>query len=226
MARSFNGTSDFIQANSGNVFQGTRNATSWSFWVNGAGQQNKTIYCDAKLATNTFIAFGTANVVSGAACRVIISNAGGTTLLDTTSTAVIANSAWHHVCFTLDASGNWKLYIDGALDSSGGPLTSATSLVPTWAAFGALVRNTNTAFFSGRIAHVSNFTVTLSADHAVGLAAGLPATHLGPSHYWPLWGADSPEPEITSGSRRNGTLTGTTAANEGRVRPDLLKLRV
>lgn len=217
MARSFNGTTDLIKATGGASYAGTRTAFSMGCWVNGAGQQNKAFQTDSRNSDRGFIFFSSQNVVGGTKCRLVSSHSvTGASNIDITSTAVILDSTWHHVLVTLDASGNWKLYIDGALDSSGGPVTSDT-VTESWEAHGCLARNTNAAFFAGKLAHAANWTRTLSAADAASLAAGLPPSHLGPAHYWPLWGTDSPEPDLGVVTHATGTLTGTSAAAEARV---------
>jgi hypothetical protein len=224
MARSFNGTSDLIKATGGASYGGTRSAYSIALWVSGTSQTSKAFQVDAHNSNKGFCFLGT-DTTGGTKCRVSISDSStGSTLLDSTSTAVILDSSWHHVCFTLDASGNWVLYIDGASDHSGGPLTSDT-VSESWAAFGLLARDTNSAFFAGTLAQAANWTRVLAASEVAELANGLLPSHLGPAHYWPLWGVDSPEPDIGTGTHATGTLTGTGAAAGGKVGLGLLPVK-
>ncbi len=216
MARSFNGTTDLIKATGGQSYAGTRTAFSFGCWVNGAGQQDKVFQIDGRNNATGFVRLGSQNAVGGTKCRAVLSSTGGTSLIDATSTAVILNNTPHHALLTLDTAGNWKLYIDGALDTSGGPIASDT-VTESWEALGCLARNTNAQFFTGKISDAANWTRTLSAADASSLAAGLPASHQGPAHYWPLFGTDSPEPDIGIGAHAGGTLTGTSAANSARV---------
>lgn len=212
MARSLNGTSDLIKATGAQVFGNTRAAASMACWVKGSAQQDKVFMMDGRNASQGNVRLGSENAVGGTKCRALWSNSGGTNVVDATSTAVIMDGAWHHVCFTIDASGNWKLYIDGVLDQSGGPLAS-NSVTLAWTAFGCNARNTNAQFFSGQVAHGANWSRQVSAKEVASLAAGMLPSHLGADHYWPLLGVDSPEPDIGGATKAGGTLTGTSAAN-------------
>lgn len=221
MGRTFAGA-DLVKATGGNVFGGDRVACSFGCWLNGSGQQDKIIMMDGRNLSTGFCRFGTENAVGGTKCRAVISGGSGTTRLDSTSTAVIADSAWHHVLFTLTSAGNWVLYIDGSSDSSGGPLT-ADAFSTTWMALGCLARNTNAQFFTGSIAHAANWSVALTAGQAKLLASGASPLHLAPAHYWPLWGLDSPEPDLGVSTHATGTLT-STAFTPGKDAASLLHL--
>jgi hypothetical protein len=212
MARSFNGTSDLARAVV-HVYNGTRTAYSLACWVNGGTQQDKVFIIESRVASaNGFVRMGSQNAVGGNKCRVVISGSTGTTLLDSTSTAVILDSTWHHVCFTLSSAGNWVLYVDGVADKSGGPLAS-DSTSANQIGLGAFVRNSNSQFYSGSLMDAANWKRQLAAGEVATLAVA-PASHLGPFDYYPLWGSDSPEPDIgTGGTNTAATLTGTTAVN-------------
>jgi hypothetical protein len=117
-----------------------------------------------------------------------------------------------------------QLYVDGAADSSGTrtALSNSNSQTFNTTNIGVLVRNTTSNFYSGTISEVATWTRTLSQGEVTSLASGLPASHLAPAHYWPLWGVDSPEPDIGTAAHTTGTLTGTTAVDGARVGKELL----
>ncbi len=73
------------------------------------------------------------------------------------------------------------------------------------------------ARWNGSLAHVAYWSRALSAHEVVGLAAGMLPSHLGPDHYWPLWGADSPEFDQGLAAHVSGTLTGTARVIDPRV---------
>ncbi len=198
MARQFNGTSDLITADAAHIF-GNAVAFSQSAWVKAAASVDRTIYAEAATASinNVYLMATDTSPATGTTCRIFIKSSAGTTLLDVHSTAVVFDSTWHHCCFTQDASRVYALYVDGVLDKSG-TWTSGT-VTPTDCLIGALKRTTTTNFFSGAIGDVATWARQLSAAEAALLAAGVPASELGPTHYWPLWGTDSPEPDIGNG---------------------------
>lgn len=221
MARSFNGTSDMIVVDGAHLFS-TGVASSFAFWINAAAQVGRCIYSEGNSSVSTQqFSIDTQSVSPGNTCRFLIVT-GGSVKVDNTGSAVICDSTWHHVAITLNTSRNWVRYVDGATDGSG--TYSIATAGFNVAAMGVLRRNTNTLFFAGSLAHMANWTRTLSATEAATLAAGLSPSHLGPDHYWPLFGVDSPELDLGNGTHVAGTLTGTSAAAEAKVGSGLLVL--
>jgi hypothetical protein len=165
---------------------------------------------DGRNATSGFISLGTQNAVGGTKCRAVVSTNAGSTILDVTTTGVIVDNTSHHVLFTMDASGNYVIYVDGISDLTGS-LVSDTDPLDTWTGIGSLERTTNTQFFTGNIAEVANWSRQLSAVEAAQLVGGLPASQLVPDHYWPLRGVASPESDVGTVGGADGTLTGTTS---------------
>jgi hypothetical protein len=106
-----------------------------------------------------------------------------------------------------------KSYIDGGADFTHADGTMGTAL--TALGMGVLRRSSNSNFYNGTLSEVANWGRVLSATEVKSLADGLPASHLGPSHYWPLWGRDSPEPDIGTGTKKTGTLTATAFSSGG-----------
>lgn len=224
MARSFNGTSDRIRADAARV---CNKATACSFcaWVfYPSPATGREVYAEATTAnTNNLFGFLTDTTTPSKVNLGIKINVSSPNTVNITGTATAFEAAWHHLLFTQDTGNNCKVYVDGIVDISTS-YSSAATYSANNLAIGALVRTSTTAFFGGRIAEVANWTRTLSAAEAVSLASGLPASHFAPAHYWPLWGSDSPEPDIGTGTHVTGTLTGTSAASGGRTGRRLLTL--
>lgn len=209
MARSFNGTSDNIRVDGAVVIGGSSFSTfSLAFWVNAATPASQRgIYSEGNsgsAGSNFWWVFANTN----GKIHWTINNTSGTNVLTQDSNTSVFDSTWHHCGFTMDASGNWVMYIGGASDKSGAAVNGACT--PNRAAIGELVRSGTGNFFSGSIAHLATWTRTLTAGEMASLAAGLPPTHIGALHYWPLWGKDSPEPDLGTGTHTTGTVTGTT----------------
>lgn len=215
MGRVFNGSTHLAKATGAQVVVNTRTAVCWCCWMKGAGQQDKGVMMEGRNNATGSARIGTENVSGGTKARLLISSDAGVSVLDATSAGVICNSNWHHVLFGWDASGNWKFYLDGALDASGS-LASHT-ITPTWAALGCNARNSNAQFFAGTIAHAANWTRLLSLTEVKSLASGLSPVLFAPVHYWPVYGIDSPEPDIGQGTHVAHTLTGppTIATDNG-----------
>ncbi len=210
MGRLFNGTSDVITVNNASLF-GIAAAFAVSAWVKGAAQNNKTIYGECRTAQNTGYFDMASGQTTTSKARIAITNTAGTLLLAVESTATAFDSTWHHLCYTQDASRNYVLYIDGVSDKSG-TYTSGTVGTMGRAGIGAFIRATTGLLFAGTICHVATWSRQLGANEALGLANGTFPLAYGPDHYWPLFGADSPEPDLGIATHTTGVLTGTAFA--------------
>lgn len=195
MARNFNGTSALIRADGAQVFQSSA-ACSFSLWVRGFSGTSNVIYGEANTGSNNNNIRIQTDPTTGVAVEFVVHTTLNTLALVGSATAFAAG-VWHHVLVTQTTGRVATIYVDGVQDAQGTAGTSTFSTTNT--AIGALFRSTAAFFYGGDIAEVANWPRTLSAEEAVALASGLPASYLGPSHYWPLWGADSPEPDIGNG---------------------------
>ena len=147
--------------------------------------------------------------------RLFIDDSVGTVKLDVTGAATAFDTTWRPIAFTCDASHNYVSYANGAVDLSGTYASGGTFNSALRTTIGAITTSSGTgSFYGGAIAHVATWTRVLSAQEVKSLSNGLLPSHLGPTHYWPLWGVDSPEPDLVSGGV-DGTLTGTTQGAGG-----------
>jgi hypothetical protein len=230
MGRSFNGTSDRIAVNAAHVTNG-QNAFTIAMWVSASIAQasSKDPYGEG-FTGNTGPFFQIQGDASGHA--VISARSGITGSSDQiTGTVAVFDATWHHLCVSQNAaaSATFKLFIDAIADGT----KTRTSLSNQGnqgfdtTTLGALVRNTIATFYGGKLAHVALWKRELSVGEIKSLAAGMLPSELAPAHYWPLWGTDSPEPDIGDHSIAagvNGTLIGTTAASGGPMGRELLVL--
>lgn len=128
-----------------------------------------------------------------------------------TGPATLSTTAWHHVLGEYSAS-LLACWLDGVIQASKTPTislgTSTTSVT--------IGNNAgNDGVYSGRIAEVTIRNVLLSTEEKQALAAGVFAFDIRPTsivRYFALWGAHSPEPEL-SGVNIGATLTGTSVAD-------------
>lgn len=213
MPRSFNGTSDLITADGARVTDGGAPFTI-AMWLKAAGTASGDVYSEANTgAAGPFFQIAAA---SGKANFSMRSATGGAADASANSTATVFDSTSHHLALTQTTGNLMSLYIDAAADvtftRTGN--SNATSQPLTSVTFGALRRNTTSAFHAGVIAHLATWNRILAVQEVKSLAAGLLPSHLAPTHYWPLWGADSPEPDIVAVGI-DGTLTGTTKGAGG-----------
>lgn len=226
MARTFNGTSDFVNVNGAHGFV---NGTPYTvaFWVKASGNNGKVLWGEGNAGSSSpfFIIQGDTTSPNTKLIIAIKDDIGVARLTMTTSGTVLTN-AWHHFAWTQDGtspSTNVIAYIDGVQDSTSSYLNQTTTI--NTARIGDLRRaGSDILFFAGTMAHVATWSRTLAAHEVLTLASGAAPSVLAPTHYWPLWGADSPEPDLGVSTHVTGALTGTTAAAEGRVHNSLLVL--
>lgn len=193
MARSFNGTSDWISADGANVV-GVSSACSISFWARMTATNENYFYTETSSSSDTplfGIQIGTTNI------DVFFRNDGGTGLISSTVGGMTTNT-WHHFCYDQDAAGTWQLIRDGSA-IAGATYTPSGTFTRNRVTFGAIRRSSTTNFWPGTAAQIASWTRQLSRSEISALAAGVPASYLGPNHYWPLWGGDSPEPDLGNG---------------------------
>lgn len=229
MARTFNGTSDLIAADAAAGFS-EQNNYGISCWVNLAASATKRcFYSEGRSTTNNpFIQLENSTVSTNRALIVVRNDAGGNSQINGVLTAsAVYDSTPHHFIYTQSVSGStttWQVYVDGAADSTAqGTYTNGTTTIDR-VGIGCARLASNSGFVGGSVWDVAIFHRTLTAAEAVALASGLPASHLGPDHYWPLWGVDSPEPDLGVASHAAGTLTGTSSANGALVGKELVAI--
>lgn len=115
-----------------------------------------------------------------------------------TGTTTINGGGWHHGAVVCPSSGVFTVYVDGVSDA-----TSSSHSWATQAGTGTSIGSHHqgaSQFFGGDIGDVAMWLGrALTVTDILGLAAGDPADLLNPTHYWPLWGVDSPEIDFGSG---------------------------
>lgn len=194
MGRVFNGTSNFISADGANVVA-IASAFSVSFWALMSATNENYLYTETSSGSDSPL-FGIQIGTTG--IDLFWRNDGSTTLLAPGTFGGMSRNVWHHFCFTDDGAGHWKLYQDGSTLGSGTHALTGT-FTRNRVTFGAIRRSSTTNFWPGTLAQAASWTRLLSASEVLALAKGLAPSRLGPAHYWPLWGTDSPEPDIGLG---------------------------
>ena len=121
-----------------------------------------------------------------------------------TGTSNVNTGAWVHVGCSYDGTTG-ILYVNGVGEGSAALSATIGSDARNWR-FGAQIAGVSQSFFTGPIAHGAMWKRALAAAEFKSLADGLLPSHLAPDHYWPLWGTDSPEPDIGTVAKVAGTL--------------------
>lgn len=199
MPRLFNGSSDFIGVvknpnNAGGIDVVRWNVGiefSFSGWINGpSGVVSLRAIWALGSDTTSGPLFGASVSADRFQWFARHNDAGAPLDLNTSSTAVVMDSKWHHVGFTVDASLNYVMYVDGVVDHSGSWSQSTTDLAGSASAtatIGALSRSLGRLdFFTGSIAHIAEWGRILSRGEMLALFLGTSPLYLQASHYFPL----------------------------------------
>jgi hypothetical protein len=207
MARSFNGSTDKIEADAPPSYTIVAPYT-FAVWVqnnsNAAG--NRTAFINESGGSNqSYIRVGgnAANTPefgfwNGSANHLVL---GASTL---------SLNTWYQLTGTYDGT-TYKIYTNGVVATS----TDSTgpNFVVSFASIGWDFTS-GARFWNGRIADMAIWNVVLTAGEASALANGARPPTIRPNallRYWPLDGLQSPEPDL-SGHVNNGTVTGTALA--------------
>lgn len=210
MARSFNGTSDLIAVTAAPFSSGSPTMTLSAFIKTSSSAAGAIIASDTGSSPNRVYQF------TKTALNKLQFTVFATSVVHTITGATSVNDGlWHHVAAVNDGTTGW-IYLDGVQDVTGAQAANHTLNLHNFR-IGAQLVGVTGAFWNGSIAHAALWSSALTVSAAVSMSAGLPSSHLGPEHYYPLWGADSPEPDIGIQTHATGALTGTAAVNEARV---------
>lgn len=107
-------------------------------------------------------------------------------------------------------AGSGKVYLNGVEDGS---VTASTTILNASSPlrFGA---DSFGNLLDGSVAEVAIWDIALTPDEIAALGKGVSPLLIQPQNlkgYWPLYGAGSPEPDL-SGNRNNATITGSVSA--------------
>lgn len=216
MARFFDGTNDTITVDDVAGVRAQR-PMSGSAWIRRSSSLGSNNFFWKRGDTNKGWAFRIAPTADN---RVALTFFG---IADVFSTSTITDQLWHHIAFTIDASGNIRIYIDGVLD-----LTSTISAPSTTTQILRIAQSTDdngvpTTFKEQTSAESAIWSSQLSGGQVLAVfngKIGVPAT-INPSTlelYLPFEGLESPEPDL-SGNKRTGTVTGAIRANGPPIAP-------
>lgn len=214
MPRTFNGSTDSIGYVGGFV-SGPGIAWSYALWLKAtAGANNaKDFYSEG--FNNTTLEFLQWQILLGNTARAAFrADAGGSSDL-LAGSAAVADGTWHHVCLIQGTDNVITQFVDGVSD---GTLTRTGNSNGTTtfdrAGFGFFVANGSNPCACS-VAHAAGWNRKLAVQEVKALANGLLPSHLGPVHFFPLWGVDSPEPDIGTATHPSAVMVGTTQPAAG-----------
>jgi hypothetical protein len=201
MARSFNGTTDQISC--GATINPTAITMSAWFYLPSSTSGYRAIYSTAATGNYQQILINPSKIAYYVYGSADIHVDPGATLITT--------GVWIHCALTYDSVGGLKTYFNGANDgtaAANGTLGVADAPLTTI----GYDANSPGRNFPGRIADCAKWNIALTAAEIGALANGARPYQIRPAnlfHWCPLDGYASPEPDY-SGSKFNGTLTGTS----------------
>jgi hypothetical protein len=202
MARSFNGSSDFITLGitQTTAFARPISFSCWALLNSGAGSFPLII---GFTAGGSFTFFGI-NIGSSSGLNVFYSGVD-----QTNNGSAFSTNVWHNCVFT-DDGATVTVYQDGSSVGTGGSIGTITNSA------NVVIGNNaqGNSFWKGSIADAAFWNVVLTAAEIRALSNGARPFTIRPGNfngYWPFDGLQSPEPDL-SGKANNGTLTGTALA--------------
>jgi|SRR3990172_2333230 len=225
MARSFNGTSDWISAPCNLAGDRDITCSMWLWW--DSFTDNDDLCLEHTADTNSFPGFyanPNASTAGGGIFTLTFANITG---LHIESFARPSAATWHHYLFIWSRPATCLAYVDGVSQSMTVQQDTGNDVDFSNDTLYFMNRGGTTLFGAGRQAEVAIWRdVILGQGEASMLAGGTPASFVRGENlalYCPLWG-DSPEVDL-SGQKQNATIdSGTTIIAHPPVGPLLFEL--
>lgn len=213
MARAFVSASSTYLSNANAPVSAT--PLTLSIWINPTIFADKTMAGIVNSASNGVNQFKLELRSTGAVrCAQVDATAAG----NATTTATITTGTWHHVCGVFTSNASRTIYLDG-----GSNVTNTTSLsTPTGlntTGIGSR-RDQIPTYVDAVLAEFAIWNVVLNVNEITALSRGILPTFVQPSAlvaYWPVWGLQSPEIDLTSNNRLMTVNNSPAAANHAPV---------
>ena len=222
MARSFNGTSDFISVADASSLD-LSNAFTLAFFFKPPSEAGWRGLVNKRAGGNNATNYGiNYNQDAGTDLLQFLykTGAGAFRILSTAFAANWPAGTWHHFLGTATQNGtstDLRIYKNGSLLA--GPSTLADNVAPNNVALEIGRSSVGAGEFTGStIAEVALWNRAISAAEAAAIYYRGPLAVPSGLVFWQRLGMGSPEPDW-SGNVNNGTLTGTTVADHPPVGP-------
>lgn len=216
MARSFNGTSDYIKQINSFTPAAPYSIAAWFNPANTTGQMELMINQSGSLGAAVALEFRGDQAFKSVNANIF---GPGYSAGAHATTAVAVANAWYHAGLVQTDATHTAAYLNGGSKGTGVG-SGAENLGTIGETFLGAYDGTNSGngtggFVSGLLADVAYWTVALTDFEVLALANGARPYQIRPKsilRYWPLDGLASPEPCLIGStvlSPANGTLTGT-----------------
>jgi hypothetical protein len=200
MARSFNGTSDFIKYGT-LPLPASMTLAVWTRWT-GASAYGTALWLGASGNTN-------ASIYVKSTGKLAVYYNSGSSSYDGTGTNTLVSGTWYHLAATFPSGVLPNGYVNGALDGTGNANFTSNAQGLTQSG-----NDLGTNWFGGSLADAAVWNVALAQAELTALANGVRPYQIRPQSligFWPLDGYGHPALDRSRG-KNNGVLTGTAFA--------------
>lgn len=215
MARSFNGTSDYLIYSGAAVTTTPLTMACWAKW-NTLGTSTMLMTIGDNASTNTLL---NRFRINKNATNSLVSAAANTTTSGTSVGGTIAaTGTWYHCAGVFTSATSRNVYLDAVAGTANTTNVTPTSLDDTTIGASTFTGPSVGAYMDGQIAEAGIWNVALTAAEITSLAKGVSPLMIRPASlisYWPLIGKTSPEIDLRS--RFEMTVNGAVAADHPRV---------
>lgn len=215
MARSFDGTNDYLSRSTQPLPAHGTNAFTVAFWFRSLDNGR----------TNDYICSGIAGENAGAIIYEFVNNqiefynaAGSGTDPRTSSGITIADTNWHHIAYRKQSgTAEWAKYLDGSKTVINASISfSISGAAQNFFFLGASsATGTPGDYANIELADFGVWTSAVSDADIARMAAGFSAKFFKPNYLWELYGTASPETQY--GNTLPLTVNGATAAAHPRI---------
>lgn len=208
--RDFDGTDDFVSVSMSNALE----PSVFTVCVWADIDANNAIVI-AQGQSGTKVGWNIYINPTGNVARIEVDSVGDGPTNASGSTDIVA-SGYHHICITYDkniATATGKLFVDGTQEASIDKPAANKNVDYGASNFRVGTSVTGDFDFNGRAGEATYWDIILPDTTIAALSNRIAPGRVRKDniiHNWPLYGANSPEPDY-SGNVSNGTVTGTTA---------------
>lgn len=215
MARSFNGTSDYLIYATAIRTTTPLTFACWAKW-NTLGTNTMLMTIGDNASTTTLLNRFRLNKNASDILQAAAANT--TTSGNSASGTIAATNTWYHCAAVFTSSTSRLGYLDGVAGTANTTSITPGSLDDTTIGASTFGSGSVGTYMNGQIAEAGIWSVALTADEIASLAKGVSPNFIRPASllaYWPLIGNFSPEIDLHG--RFEMTVSGATKADHPRV---------
>lgn len=215
MARSFNGTSDYLNYSLAIRTTTPMTFACWAKW-NTLGTNTMLMSIGDNAATTALLNRFRLNKNASDILQATAANT--TTSGNSASGTIAATNTWYHCAAVFTSSTSRVGYLDGVVGTANTTSITPGSLDDTTIGASTFTGGSIGTYMDGQIAEAGIWSVALTADEITSLAKGMSPSMIRPASliaYWPLTSRSNPEIELHN--NYDMTVNGATAADHPRV---------